>query len=180
MMNIGAKIRRLRQEKNLTQDELASRCELSKGFISQLENDLTSPSLNTLTNILESLGTTLKDFFNDYSDERIVFRNEDFYEVEDKDYKFKIEWIIPNAQKNMMEPIIITLEQGGSSKEEIAHQGEEFGYVLTGSIYIHLGSKKYRAKKGEAFSYKSNVNHYISNAGKNEAKVMWIASPPSF
>ena len=179
-MIIGAKIRRLRQEKNLTQDELASRCELSKGFISQLENDLTSPSLNTLSNILESLGATLKDFFNDYSDERIVFRNEDFYEVEDKDYKFKIEWIIPNAQKNMMEPIMITLEQDGCSKEEIAHQGEEFGYVLTGSIYIHLGSKKYRAKKGEAFSYKSNVNHYISNAGKTEAKVMWIASPPSF
>lgn len=179
-MNIGGKIRRLRQEKNLTQDELASRCELSKGFISQLENDLTSPSLNTLSNMLESLGTNLKDFFNDYSDERIVFRNEDFYEAEDKEHKYKIEWIIPNAQKNMMEPIIITLEPGGSSKEEIAHQGEEFGYVMSGSINIHLGSKKYKARKGEAFSYKSNVNHYISNNGKSEAKVMWIASPPNF
>lgn len=179
-MNIGSKIRRLRQEKNLTQDELASRCELSKGFISQLENDLTSPSLNTLSNILESLGTTLKDFFNDQSDERIVFRNEDFYEVEDKEYKYKIEWIIPNAQKNIMEPIIITIEPGGASKEEIAHQGEEFGYVMAGSIYINLGSKKYKARKGETFAYKTNVNHYISNAGKTEAKVMWIASPPNF
>ena len=179
-MDIGSKIRRLRQEKNLTQDELASRCELSKGFISQLENDLTSPSLNTLSNILESLGTTLKDFFNDYSDERIVFKNDDFYEVEDKDFNFKIEWIIPNAQKNMMEPIIITLEPGGMSKEEIAHQGEEFGYVMNGSIYIHLGNKKYKAKKDEAFSYKSNVNHYISNAGKSQAKVIWVSSPPSF
>ncbi len=179
-MDIGTKIRRLRQEKNLTQDELASRCELSKGFISQLENDLTSPSLNTLSNILESLGTTLKDFFNDQSDERIVFRDDDFYEVEDKEYSFKIEWIIPNAQKNMMEPIIITLDEGGTSKEEVAHQGEEFGYVLTGNIYIHLGQKKYKAKKGEAFSYKANLNHYISNAGKNVAKVIWISSPPSF
>ncbi len=179
-MYIGGKIRRLRQEKNLTQDELASRCELSKGFISQLENDLTSPSLNTLSNILESLGTTLKDFFNDYSDERIVFRNDDFYELEDKDYKHKIEWIIPNAQKNMMEPIIITLDPGGTSKEETAHQGEEFGYVMAGSIYIHLGSKKYKARKGETFTYKTNLNHYLSNAGKIEAKVMWISSPPSF
>ena len=179
-MNIGAKIRRLRQEKNLTQDELASRCELSKGFISQLENDITSPSLNTLVNILESLGTTLKDFFNDYSDERVVFRDEDFYQAEDEDRGFKIEWIIPNAQKNMMEPIIITLAPGGASKEEIAHQGEEFGYVLSGNIHIYLGNKRYRARKGETFSYKSNADHYIENAGRDEAKVLWIAAPPSF
>ena len=179
-MNIGSKIRRLRQEKNLTQDELASRCELSKGFISQLENDLTSPSLNTLANILESLGSTLKDFFNDYSDERIVFRDEDFYQAEDKEHKFKIEWIIPNAQKNMMEPIIITLEPGGRSKEEIAHQGEEFGYVLSGSVYVHLGNKQYKAHQGAAFSYKSNANHYMANTGKRVAKVLWIAAPPSF
>ena len=72
-MEIGKKIKRLRQEKFLTQDELASRCELSKGFISQLERDLTSPSISTLIDILEVLGTNLKDFFNEDEDEMIVF-----------------------------------------------------------------------------------------------------------
>ena len=62
-MNIGKKIKRLRQEKFLTQDELAMRCELSKGFISQVERDLTSPSITTLIDILEGLGTNLRDFF---------------------------------------------------------------------------------------------------------------------
>ena len=52
-MEIGEKIRRLRIEKQLTQEELANRCELSKGFISQVENDLTSPSIATLIDILE-------------------------------------------------------------------------------------------------------------------------------
>ena len=61
-MQIGDKIRRLRVEKQLTQEELANRCELSKGFISQLENDLTSPSIATLMDILEILGTNLKEF----------------------------------------------------------------------------------------------------------------------
>ena len=56
-VQIGDKIRRLRVEKQLTQEELANRCELSKGFISQLENDLTSPSIATLMDILEILGT---------------------------------------------------------------------------------------------------------------------------
>ena len=59
-MQIGDKIKRMRIEKGLTQEELANRCELSKGFISQVENDLTSPSIATLIDILEILGTNLK------------------------------------------------------------------------------------------------------------------------
>jgi transcriptional regulator with XRE-family HTH domain len=179
-MAIGTKIKILRQEKGLTQDELASRCELSKGFISQLERDLTSPSLNTLADILESLGTSLKDFFNEKEEEKIVFTANDFFEVEDEDLKYKVEWVIPNAQKNMMEPIILTLGPNGKYKEEIAHQGEEFGYVLAGTVYVHYGSKKLKAKKGDTFSYKANVDHYISNAGSVTAKILWISSPPSF
>ena len=70
-MQIGDKIKRMRIEKGLTQEELANRCELSKGFISQLENDLTSPSIATLIDILEILGTNLKEFFSDDKDEKI-------------------------------------------------------------------------------------------------------------
>ncbi|MCG4775156.1 helix-turn-helix domain-containing protein, partial [Lawsonibacter sp. DFI.5.51] len=68
-MDIGEKIKRLRIEKQLTQEELANRCELSKGFISQLENNLTSPSIATLIDILEILGTNLKEFFNEMDNE---------------------------------------------------------------------------------------------------------------
>ena len=64
-MNIGQKVRELRIAKNLTQEELADRSELSKGFISQLERDLTSPSIATLVDILQCLGTNLNDFFSD-------------------------------------------------------------------------------------------------------------------
>ena len=78
-MKIGNKLKRLRQEKLLTQNELADRCDLSKGFISQLERDLTSPSLSTLDEILEALGTNIKDFFNDHEQEKIVFGQDDIY-----------------------------------------------------------------------------------------------------
>lgn len=58
-MDIGLKLKELRILKGLTQEELADRAELSKGFISQLERNLTSPSIATLTDILQCLGTTL-------------------------------------------------------------------------------------------------------------------------
>jgi transcriptional regulator with XRE-family HTH domain len=62
---IGNNIKRLRLENNLTQEELASRCDLSKGFISLMERDLTSPSIATLVDILDTLGTNLKEFFSE-------------------------------------------------------------------------------------------------------------------
>lgn len=179
-MDIGNKIKRLRKEKQLTQDELASRSELSKGFISQLENDLTSPSIATLMDILEVLGTNLKEFFNEDEDEKIVFSNEDYYNSSDEELGYSIDWIIPNSQKNDMEPILITIEGNGTYKEEHSHDGEEFGYVLQGSVLIHLENKKYRAKKGESFYYKANKKHYLSNPNKTAAKVLWVSTPPSF
>ena len=149
--DIGNKIRELRNLKGLTQEELADRCELSKGFISQLENDLTSPSIATLIDILQCLGTDLKHFFNDADDKQIVFRDEDFFEKIDSDLHNKIEWIIPNAQKNMMEPIRVTLEPDGATYPDQPHEGEEFGYVLFGSITIVIGNRSMKAKKGETF-----------------------------
>ena len=114
-MQIGSKIKELRVLKGLTQEELADRAELSKGFISQLERDLTSPSIATLVDILQCLGTDLKTFFDDTEDDRVVFKKEDYFEKTDTELHNKIEWIIPNAQKNIMEPIRLTLEPGGST-----------------------------------------------------------------
>lgn len=179
-MQIGDKIRRLRIEKQLTQEELANRCELSKGFISQIENELTSPSIATLIDILEILGTNLTEFFKEDMNEKISFTHADMFETENEDLGYSLMWLVPNAQKNYMEPIIVTLKSNGRYVEDEPHEGEEFGYVLSGTIYLHLGEKKYKIKKGESFYFKPKSNHYISNAGKNDAKVIWISTPPSF
>ena len=84
-MDIGHKIKELRTQKHLTQEELADRCELTKGFISQLERDHTSPSIATLMDILQCLGTDLPSFFNnnDTDDEQIVFHQFDYFVKKD-------------------------------------------------------------------------------------------------
>lgn len=179
-MNIGEKIKSIRIKKNLTQEELADRCELTKGFISQVERDLTSPSIATLIDILEGLGTNLKDFFSDKEEEQIVFRKDDAFEMINDELKYNLQWIIPNAQKNLMEPILMELSPGGQTKEDYPHEGEEFGYVLSGSIYLNIGNEKYRVKKGESFYYKADNNHYISNTGKADASFIWVSTPPNF
>ena len=68
-MDLGRKIKQLRLANDLTLEELANRSELSKGFLSQVERNLTSPSVATLDDILEALGTNLHDFFDQQEDE---------------------------------------------------------------------------------------------------------------
>ncbi len=179
-VEIGNKIKELRNQKGLTQEELADRCELSKGFISQLENDVTSPSIATLVDILQCLGTNLKEFFNDADDEQIVFTEADFFEKTDTELHNKIEWIIPNAQKNMMEPIRVTLEPNGSTYPDQPHDGEEFGYVLSGSVTVIIGKRSINAKKGDTFYYTPHSEHYIKANGKTGAVFLWISTPPNF
>lgn len=177
-MDIGSKIKRLRQQLNLSQSELADRCELTKGYISQLENDLTSPSIATLMDILAALGTDLSEFFKREDDVRITFGENDFIEKHDDGMVLK--WIIPNAQKNEMEPVLVELLSGAATADDFPHEGEEFGYVLEGKICITLGDGKYMCKKGEAFYYTANKPHGIKNTGKSTARFLWISTPPNF
>ena len=96
-MDIGSKIRDLRLENDLTQEELASRVELTKGYISQLENNLTSPSINTLLDILEVLGTNISEFFDTKKEEKVVFSSDEYFEKYDEELKHTVSWIVPNA-----------------------------------------------------------------------------------
>ncbi len=178
-MDIGQKIKELRVLKGLTQEELADRSELSKGFISQVERNLTSPSISTLVDILQSLGTDLSDFFAHTVDDQVVFSGKDYFEKIDNELNNTIEWIIPNAQKNEMEPIRLTLKPHGSTYPDNPHEGEEFGYILQGNVIIHLGGKAYKAKAGESFYFASLKTHYLE-AGAKGATLIWVSSPPSF
>ena len=78
-MEIGIKLKELRLKNQLTQEELADRSELTKGYISQLENDLTSPSIATLKDILQALGSSLSEFFSEDEEEPLVFTKEDYF-----------------------------------------------------------------------------------------------------
>lgn len=177
-MDLGGKIKQMRNQKGLTQEELADRCELTKGYISQLENNLNSPSIATLTDILAALGSNLSEFFQEEKEEKVVFTKEEFIEKDTDGVLFK--WLIPNAQKNMMEPVMVELTEGSSTTGDIPHEGEEFGYVLEGRIALQLGKKQFVCKKGEAFYYSAGIPHSILNKGKGKARFLWISTPPNF
>lgn len=180
-MDIGEKLRQMRLRLGLTQEDMADRCELSKGFISQVERNLASPSIATLTDMLECLGSSLSQFFSEAKDEKTVFAQQDMFVKEDAEtLKGAITWLVPDAQKNTMEPILLEMDEGGASDPLPPHEGEEFGYVLSGSVYLVTGEKKTRVRTGYSFCIHPRDTHYLANAGKTRARVLWVSTPPIF
>ena len=179
-MEIGEKLRELRIQRGLTQEEMAARCELSKGFISQVERELASPSIATLKDMLECLGVTLQSFFSDSSKEKIVFAPQDMFEKEDAESGRKITWLVPDAQKNSMEPILLELEPGAQSQILPPLEGEEFGYVLRGQVTLCVGKSRHIVRRGGSFCLHPSATHYLENSGPKPAAVLWVSTPPSF
>ena len=180
-MEIGGKIKRLRVRLGLTQEELAARTELTKGFISQLERDITSPSIATLMDILEALGTNVSEFFSDREDDGVMtYAADDMFIKADEEAGVTIRWLVTNAQRNALEPILVTLAPGASTEADDPHEGEEFGYVLSGTVTLICGDQKRKVRRGDAFYFHPTGVHYLTNSGKSEGKVLWVSTPPSF
>jgi transcriptional regulator with XRE-family HTH domain len=176
-MQIGIKIKSLRLQKGLTQEELGERTDLSKGYISQLERDLTSPSIETLFSILEVLGTTPKEFFNDeVKEQKIVYTPDDQTSYKDAEKKYDIRWLIPTSNEKEMEPVLITLAKSGEFKKFEPSMSETFIYVLRGKIRLHLGEEQFIAEKGNAVYYEAKFPHQIVNAYEGTTKILLVAT----
>jgi transcriptional regulator with XRE-family HTH domain len=177
--SIGERLSMLRQAKGLTQEELASRADLTKGFISQVERNLTSLSVESLLAILDALDEKPSAFFDETFVEKIVFKVKDRVELE-KENVASFEILVPAAQNRLMDPAFVAMNPGEMMEEEAPHEGEEFGFVLSGGIELSLGGVTYRLGKGECFYFRASKRHRIANRRKTKAMVLWVSSPPNF
>ena len=179
-LKIGEKIRRLRKANNLTQEELANRAYLTKGFISQLERDLTSPSIVTLKGILDVLGEELADFFGDVKHGSVLFEKKARVLSSTSTESMKVELLVPSAQSRLMDPVLVSLQPGTSTDTHAGHEGEEFGFLLQGRVTLWVDEVPYRMRKGDSFYFVSDREHHVHNSGRSIAKILWLVSPPVF
>ena len=164
----------------LTQEELASRADLTKGYISQVENDATCPSIATLKDILDVFGVSMQEFFSEQPESEVVFGHEVRVCSTDEGAPVTVELLVPGAQNREMDPALVTIAPGAEMAMQDVHEGEEFGYVLAGRIQVLLDDKVYTVKKDECFFFGSDRRHAVRNAGKVPAKVLWVVTPPTF
>lgn len=175
-MDIGYKLKNLRKIKNLTQEELAERTDLSKGYISQIESQNASPSMETFLSILEVLGTSASDFFKESEQQKVIYKKEDQVIYDEYDRGYILNWLVTKSNEFEMEPLLLTLKPGASYKTFNPSESDTFIYCLQGQVTLQLGNTCYHANKEDVFYFKANDDHRLFNESHEEVKILIVAT----
>lgn len=181
-IDIGGKIRELRKEQEMSIAELAEKSKVSSGLISQLERNITNPSISSLWNISKSLGVSIGYFFNEESDTGFnpVVRKNNRKRIVTSDSNATYELLSPDLNRKI-EFLSITINPGEySSKELIVHDGEECGVVIKGRLMIKTEKKEYILEEGDSIYFDSTIPHKYINIGEEICISIWAMTPPSF
>ena len=184
---VGAKIKGLREAKNLSLEEVAERSGLSVEQIRSIEDNQYLPSLGPLIKVARALGVRLGTFMDDNdelgpvicrADERassISFSNDAADAHKHMDYH-------PLARQKAgrhMEPFIVDINPTDETDFKLsAHEGEEFIYVMQGQIEVVYGREAYVLKAGDSIFYDSIVNHHVHGANGQSARILAVVYIP--
>ena len=173
MIDIGARIKHLRQINGLAQADLAERAGLTKGAISQVERNLSSPSIANLFEILSALNETPSSFFADVDEEKVLFRKTDALPSEITGYK-SFDTLLPKSRYRSIVAYRATISSGRNTPPEPAQEGENYVLVLSGRLGLQLGKVSYVARKGESLYFSGEQEFAFSNKGKTLVDFLWV------
>lgn len=179
LVKIGERIRNLRLASDLTQEELAERADLAKSFISQLERDQVSISLDNLIEILRVLNITVSDFFRETAVEKVVYETPDRTALEETGAE-RLELLIPGGTNRKMEAALVELLPGQKTYPVKPFQGEAFGFILKGILTLRFGGEKHTAHVGDSFYFSGQREHVLENTSGRPVEFLWVTTPPMF
>jgi transcriptional regulator with XRE-family HTH domain len=176
-LKVGARLRTRRRERGLTIEQVAVATGLTKGFISQLERDTTTPSLSSLARICDALGVRMGDIFHSTAPDavRLIRRGE----------RPATDWnpnhfLLSPAQERRLQAIESVIPPGGGAGTDLySFPGDvEFVYVLAGALELRVGDERYVLQEGDALTYPLREPHTWANASADDpARVLWVAVP---
>ena len=182
-MTIGERIKKKRNEKGFSLRELAGKVDLSASFLSQIEQGKASPSIENLKKIANYLEVKVSYLIEEEDEALGSFhiKKEDRKYVESIDSKNSIALLTSSKIEKNMEPIMYEIKPGGESgRGFFNHNGEEFIYIVEGTLDIYIEDQLTTLNEGDSFYFKSSLNHRFKNNGKKLTKAIWIVTPPTF
>lgn len=186
-MNLGEKICALRNDKKFSLDEVAKRVQLEEKQLESIENGTFSPSLGVLIKLARVLGVRLGTFLDDEVRQGPVVTRKGEANLSasytnasaGKNDKLAFFSLAHEKADRHMEPFLVEITPGVPSNPlASSHEGEEFIYVLRGSILIHYGKDSFELKEGDSIYLDSIVNHQIHSANNEKALLMAVVYQP--
>lgn len=182
-MSIGSRIKRSRNDKSLSLRELATMVDLSASFLSQIEQGKASPSIENLKKIATALDVRVSYLIEDEEVKKSsdLIRKKDRKFIESIDSNTTISLLTSSNIEKSMEPILYEIEPGGESGRSFyTHPGEEFIFILEGTLDIYIEEVVHTLYEGDSFYFKSTQRHRFKNNGDKLARALWVVNPPTF
>lgn len=171
---LGATIRRIRQEKGLSLQGVARRSGVSVGMLSQVERDLTNPSVRVMTAIRRALGADINELFEEPP---VRSRDPDFVRRASQRPRLDLgqvskELLTTGGPHNLQ--FMILHIQPGADSGHVRYAAEKGGMVLGGELILQVGEEEARLSEGDSFTFDSSLAHSFRNPGPSVARVLWI------
>lgn len=180
--NMGQKVKQLRKLKGLSILQLSEISGVSTGLISQIERDLVVPTVVSIWRIAKALNTDIGFFFENIEKKPDVVIREGQHKLMITNKGNRIyQMLSPDDSKHMIDFVKLTLKSGEvHEREELFHKGEECGYILKGTLTLHLNGQHYEVKEGDSVYFESSMPHKYMNLQEDDCISIWAMTPLFF
>ena len=181
-LSLGKKIQEIRSAKGFSVRKTANLAEITPSMLSQIENDLVNPSINTLRCIATALDTPIYMFFREEDHESPVVHPEDRLSLGFKSAPdVRYELLTPDT-KGSIEFCMMIIPAGMSSyRDARSHEGEEVAYLISGdSVVLEMNSAEFSLTANDSVRIPPYAAHVWHNRGTIDARVIFAITPPSF
>ncbi|MCX2523157.1 cupin domain-containing protein [Larsenimonas rhizosphaerae] len=181
VMDVGKRLKQLRQHHNLSQRELAKRAGVTNSTVSLIELNNVSPSVSSLRKILDAIPVSLNDFFTDEPAEhhRFFYHADELAELGDGHLSFRL---IGASRRNRKMTILHEHYPPGADTGDdmLAHEGEEGGVIVEGEIELTVDGESRHLSKGDGYYFDSTLPHRFRNTSNVTCIIVSANTPPSF
>ncbi len=177
--DVGERIIKIREEKDLTLEEISKMTGFDVAFLSKIENKEVQPQLGTMIKLSKALDSAFGRLVSGVGDklysitrknERRTISRSTSKKSKKKVYTYKS--LAPDVQGRHMEAFLVQLEED-PDKEISLHEGEEFIFVLDGEVVLEIGEDKFELEPGDSAYYLSTTAHHIA-AKKGKATIVAV------
>ena len=174
---VGPRIRELRTEKSLSLRALAQLSGLSTNAISLIERGDNSPTVSSLHNLASALNVPITAFFEQQGNGQVIHLKKE-QRPTSATAGVTMENLGSGLPNQQIEPFLITIKPGGSStSSQITHSGEEFIYVLKGSLLCKISEQEYELEEGDSLLFLASQPHVYLNQSSKPARILIIFQP---
>ena len=180
-MDVGLRLRVVREKFGLSQRELAKRAGVTNGTISLIEQNRVSPSISSLKKVLEGLPMTLGDFFTFEVEPRhkqVFYRAGELHNLGTDTMQL---WLVGAAHPRRDMTLLSEHYAAGADTGPgmLQHDGQEGGLVIRGEVEVTVGSNIQVLRAGDAYYFDSREPHRFRNVGREEAQIVSASTPPT-